>query len=139
MNKPIFVDTSAWIMLLNSSERQHKEAKERYRQLANTKLVVTNLVISETYTWLRIKVGFKEALNFLNAMQRKKELGQLEVIYSDYNFEQEAVLLLKKYRDHDFSYADAVSFAVMKKSGLKSAFAYDSHFVTAGFNLQNRL
>ncbi len=136
MNKGIFVDTSAWIMLLNRSEQQHEEAKQLYRQLNNSKLVVTNLVIGETYTWLRIKVGFREAANFLSAMQRKVEIGQLEVVYSDYNLEQDAVLLLQKYRDHDFSYADAISFVVMKNRGLKRAFAYDSHFITAGFILQ---
>lgn len=136
MNKGIFVDTSAWIMLLNRSEQQHEEAKQLYRQLNNGKLVVTNLVIGETYTWLRIKVGFREAANFLSAMQRKVEIEQLEVVYSDYNLEQDAVLLLQKYRDHDFSYTDAVSFVVMKNRGLKSAFAYDSHFITAGFILQ---
>jgi uncharacterized protein len=136
MIKAVFVDTSAWIMLLNGSERQHKEAKELYRQLAGRKLVVTNLVISETYTWLRIKVGFRAAADYLNAMQRKVEIGQLEVVYSDYSLEQDAVLLLQKYRDHDFSYTDAVSFALMNKRSLKSAFAYDNHFITAGFILQ---
>lgn len=139
MSREIFVDTSAWIMLINSSEKNHGDAKKRYGQLAGSRLAVTNLVISETYTWLRKKAGAEDALKFLNVMQQKTELGQLEVFYSDPGLEEEAVKILSKYRDHDFSYPDAVSFALMKKRNIKKAFAYDSHFITAGFNLVNKM
>ena len=134
-----FVDTSAWIMLINKSESHHHKAVEIYRQLINSELVVTNLVVSETYTWLRRKDSDHSALRFLDSMQRKVEIRQLEVIYSDYGLEQEAIKLLKKYREHKFSFADAVSFIIMKKMGMEKAFSYDRHFLTAGFEVINEI
>jgi len=37
--------------------------------------------------------------------------------------------------DQDFSLADALSFAFMRKEKIIEAFAYDQHFTTAGFTL----
>ena len=40
---------------------------------------------------------------------------------------------LTRYADQDFSFADAVSFAVMTERGIRDALALDHHFVVAGF------
>lgn len=40
---------------------------------------------------------------------------------------------------HLFSYADAVSFALMQKEKINDAFTYDRHFLTAGFTTINYL
>jgi predicted nucleic acid-binding protein len=45
----------------------------------------------------------------------------------------EAERILRQYADQDFSYADAISFSLMHHRGLTDAFAFDQHFVTAGF------
>jgi len=37
--------------------------------------------------------------------------------------------------DQDFSLADALSFAFMRREKIIEAFAYDRHFTTAGFTL----
>ena len=56
-------------------------------------------------------------------------------IYSDQSLEQDAENILVKYQDQDFSYTDAVSFAVMRRDGIDRAFSFDRHFVTAGFTI----
>jgi len=40
---------------------------------------------------------------------------------------------LTRYDDQDFSFADAVSFAVMTERGIRDALTLDHHFVVAGF------
>ena len=40
---------------------------------------------------------------------------------------------LGRYDDQDFSFADAVSFAVMTERGIREALTLDHHFVVAGF------
>ena len=40
-----------------------------------------------------------------------------------------------KYKDQDFSYADAVSFAVMRERDIDRVFAFDHRFLIAGFTL----
>jgi len=54
-------------------------------------------------------------------------------IYSDTTLEFKAEKILEKYQDQDFSYTDAVSFALMRELKIGKAFAFDRHFVTAGF------
>jgi uncharacterized protein len=135
MSKRIFIDTSAWIMLLNKSESGHQEAVRIYENLNRIGLITSNLIIGETYTWLRIKTGFQAAFGFLQTISRKAELRQIEIIYANALLEQQATLTLEKYADQRFSYADAVSFCIMQNLKIKKAFAYDQHFITAGFQL----
>jgi predicted nucleic acid-binding protein len=42
---------------------------------------------------------------------------------------------LERFHDQSFSLTDAVSFELMRRERLKSAFAFDKHFHTAGFEL----
>ncbi len=139
MNNLIFVDTSAWIMLINKSEIDHRAAVEIYGKMSKATFVISNLIIGETYTWLRKKVGYDKALEFLKAIDKKIERNQVKIIYSEPELEEQAVKLLEKYREHDFSYADAVSFSIMRNLRVKQAFAYDRHFLTAGFEIVNDL
>jgi predicted nucleic acid-binding protein len=140
MNKAVFVDTSAWIMLLNKSEELHEDASSIYNNLLEGVFLVTsNMVVGETYTWLRKKVGFAPAFRYLSALDRKEKLGQIAIMYSDAVLEKEAVNILEQFKDQVFSFADAVSFAVMRKNGIRKAFAYDRYFLVAGFELMNRL
>jgi predicted nucleic acid-binding protein len=61
--------------------------------------------------------------------------SRIRKIYSDRVLDEKAEDILRKYQDQDFSYADAVSFAVMKQYGIGQAFSFDEHFITAGFTL----
>jgi len=42
---------------------------------------------------------------------------------------------LGRFSDQRFSLTDAVSFEVMRREQISRAFAFDQHFVTAGFEL----
>jgi predicted nucleic acid-binding protein len=46
-----------------------------------------------------------------------------------------AEAILRKYKDQDFSFVDAVSFAVMQEQKITTAFSFDSQVVIAGFAL----
>lgn len=50
-------------------------------------------------------------------------------------WEEAAEELLAHYGDQDFSYVDATSFIVMRRLGLREAFAFHHHFAVAGFSL----
>ena len=56
------------------------------------------------------------------------------VILSNLDFEIAAVTdWLTPFKNQDFSFADAVSFAVMKARRIKHALTLDHHFAVAGF------
>ena len=47
--------------------------------------------------------------------------------------ESKAYDLLKRFRDQSFSYVDGTSFVLMQEKKITEAFAFDKHFLTAGF------
>ena len=130
----IFVDTGAWFALTDKSDQYHNRAVEIYPKLLNSyrHLTTTNLVIAESYILIRRTLGHRPGIVFLENLGASPRVIK---IYSDSILEKAAEDTLKKYQDQDFSYTDAVSFAVMKQYGIEQAFSFDVHFVIAGFTL----
>lgn len=130
----IFVDTGGWIALLSHADSHHAHASAAWPGILRRfhQVVVTNLVIAESYTFLRREVGFAPAWALLDRLQATP---RLELVYADAEMEGDARALLRQYRDQEFSYTDAVSFVTMKRKGITHAFGFDRHFLTAGFEL----
>jgi len=130
----IFVDTGGWIALMSRDDAHHAPAVAAWPDILRRfrRVVATNLVIAESYTFLRRAVGFPAAWALLERLQLTPRLA---LIYADADLEGDARALLRQYGDHDFSYTDAVSFAAMRQTGITQAFGFDRHFVTAGFTL----
>jgi predicted nucleic acid-binding protein len=57
----------------------------------------------------------------------------LEIICSTRDDETEAISLVRKYSDPNASFTDCLSFVMMKRDRLTTAFTVDHHFVHAGF------
>ncbi len=133
-NDTIFVDTGAWYALADKSDAFHRKAASIFPRLLRKyhHLTTTNLVIAETYILLRRALGHQQAIAFLQNVSASPRIVKL---YSDATLENMAEAILRQYEDQDFSYTDAVSFAVMKRYGVSHAFSFDKHFVTAGFTL----
>lgn len=129
----VFVDTGAWIALAAEDDAHHEEAAEAYPELLRKyRLVTTNLVVAETYILLRREAGHRAAIEFL---ERLAASPRIRKVYSTPELEREAEEILRRYKDPDFSYTDAVSFALMQQEGIEEAFAFDAHFRTMGFLL----
>lgn len=130
----LFVDTGAWFALADKSDQYHSHAVEIYPKLLGKyhHLSTTNLVVAETYILIRRALAHEAAIVFLENIAASPRVMK---IYSDSTLEDMAEGILRKYQDQDFSFTDAVSFAVMEYYGIKQAFSFDQHFVTAGFNL----
>ena len=130
----LFVDTSAWFALADKSDNYHQKAINIYPGLIKDfdNLITTNFVIAETYILIRRSLGHQAAVIFLESITTSPRIRK---IYSDRVLEEKAEDILRKYQDQDFSYTDAVSFAVMKQYGIEQAFSFDEHFNTAGFAL----
>lgn len=128
----VFVDTSAWVALADSDDSYHSKASKIYPRLLkeSKNLVTSNFIIAETYILILKTIGRKAALNFLESISASP---RILIIYSNHGLENEAINILNKFNDHNFSYTDAVSFAMMQHQGIKKAFSFDKHFVVAGF------
>jgi predicted nucleic acid-binding protein len=128
----LFVDTGAWFALADKSDQYHIKAVKIYPELLSSynNLKTTNLVIAETYTLIRRALGHQAAITFLENIAASPRVIK---VCSDNILEEKAEKMLRKYQDQNFSYTDAVSFAVMKQYVIQKAFSFDQHFVTAGF------
>jgi predicted nucleic acid-binding protein len=132
MPQELFVDSSAWLALADKSDKHHAKATSVYPDLLerHQRLVTTNLVIAETYILLRRSLGSQPALEFL---ERVAKSPRIEKAYSTMALELEAERILRQYADQEFSFTDAVSFAMMQARGIEKAFAFDKNFTIAGF------
>lgn len=133
MATEIFTDTSAWVALVDQHDSLHSTMVNFYPQLLSDWRiwVSTNLVIAESYTLIRARSTYNASMQFLTLLENSRRLLK---IYSDTSIDGQAEAILRRYKDQDFSYVDAVSFAVMKNRGIAAALTFDHHFATAGFN-----
>ena len=134
MAQELFIDASAWVALAHTKDNDHEAAKETYARTLQEyqKFVTTNLVVAETHALLLRRMGYSPAIQFLDVLEKS---SRVLYVYSAKDLEDEAGEILRKYKDHAFSYADAVSFAVMKQRGITDVFTYDQHFRAMGFRI----
>ena len=132
MSQPVFVDASAWVALADTRESRHADAVRIYADLIRCRstFVTTDLMVAEAHILIRRRISHQAAITFLEDVN---ENPRIEIVYTNARLEAEAKLILRQYDDQDFSFADAVSFALMRERGITHAFAFDQHFVTAGF------
>ena len=128
------MDTSAWVPLADTRHADHARlaAALEERVLGGARIVTTNLVVAETHALLLRRGDRRVALKFLREVVRdpivvERSTGELERrALEDW---------LVPFDDHDFSFADAVSFAVMTDRGIREALTLDRHFSVAGFRV----
>ena len=134
MTREIFIDTGAWIALADTTDNVHLAAIETYPLVLQQwdRLVTTNLVVAEAYNLIRRRLGYKAGMHFLETLRKSPRLIK---VYSDETLETQAETFLHQYSDQTFSLVDAVSFALMTQREIGEAFAFDRHFITAGFTI----
>ncbi|MGH7798771.1 MAG: type II toxin-antitoxin system VapC family toxin [Candidatus Binatia bacterium] len=124
------VDTSAVYALLDRDDANHRKALTILRSLPRRNLtpVLSNFVVAESHALILSRLGARVARDWL-----LKQIWPIEPITGV--DEKRARDIIQRYEDKSFSYADATSFALMERLGLKDAFAFDSHFRQYGLKL----
>jgi predicted nucleic acid-binding protein len=128
-SRSIFVDTSAHFALANIKDIDHEDATKFLEQLLQEHVVlfVSNFIIAETYTLMLRKIGRDKAIDYIENLKKTAEIERISMID-----EKRAWEIILKYKDKDFSYTDATSFALMERLELSEAFAFDDHFEQYG-------
>ena len=132
MSRELFVDTGAWLAILDPRDKYHQVAVAFYQEalVHYPRLLLTNLVVAETYINVLRNAGYHKALSFLDLIEQS---SSVQCIWSSQELETRARDILRRYDDQGFSYTDAVSFALMQQRELTEAFAFDHHFSAVGF------
>ncbi len=126
----IFVDTSFWVALTNRRDDRHDEANALLTAHESDRLITTNDVRGETWTFLRRRAGHRAAVGFLDVLHTSL---RLELVRVSDSAEADAGAWLRQRDDRKFSWIDATSFATMRELKIVEALAFDGDFSAAGF------
>jgi predicted nucleic acid-binding protein len=132
--KRVFVDASAWIDLMDSNERHHKDAVAFHKSLAPMTLRITTWgIVSETFTWIRYHIGYREASRWLALKDSLEHQGFLQVVYPDSQLEVGIRKVIGRFHDQQLSYVDAFSIAMIQsRPDIDAIFAFDHHLSLTG-------
>ena len=123
----IFVDTSAFLALENRQDSHHSRAlhfKDDCLKRGHP-LITSDYVLDESYTIIRLRASHTLSVQFGENL-RKSRLIRIEYLTPE--IIEKAWRLFKTFSDHDFSFTDCTSFALMERLHISTAFTFDAHF-----------
>jgi predicted nucleic acid-binding protein len=128
----LLVDTSALIALFLPDERNHREAASFGRQKPEPRFVLTELILAELATRLRVRVGADRAVEVARDVLRSK---RYQLVFTDPELLEGGLARMVRFSDKHLSLTDCVSFELMEKLDLKAAFTFDRDFRDCGFEM----
>ncbi|HEX3608461.1 MAG TPA: PIN domain-containing protein [Solirubrobacterales bacterium] len=127
----IFADSSFLIAYMIGRDSNHEAAAHLFERFADRRIVTTNHVRGETWTWLCSRTWHGKAVAFLDSVG--KASSYIEVARLPVEPEDESLRWLRKHDEREYSFVDATSFAYMRARGIQEALAFDGDFAAAGF------
>ena len=129
----VFVDTSAFLAVLDRGDGRHAAAKEAWERMLSRgdSLVSHNYILVETSAVLLRRLGMEAARVF-----ERDIVPVLRLVWVTRDVHEAAVGAHLLAARRDLSLVDCVSFEVMRRTGLRKAFAFDPHFRDYGYELE---
>jgi hypothetical protein len=124
----IFVDTGGWFAYFIPDDPDYAVATA-WMKSRTAHLATTDYILDELLTLLRARGHKRRAIEIGTAIL-EQTLGVIEKVEED-DIER-AWTIFRDYDDKDWSFTDGVSFAVMERLGVTTAFSFDQHFHQRG-------
>ena len=130
----VFVDTGSWIALALTRDPLHQRAADTWGQLGGVgaRLHTSASILVETFTFLDRNTTRNVALAWKDSL---KVVPRLRVWPCTARHLDRAWKYFERPQFHKLSAVDALSFVLMAERRIRVAFAFDSHFATAGFRM----
>ena len=126
----IFADSSFWIAATLRGDDRHALAAQLADVFAGQLVATSNLVVGETWSFLRRRDTHRTAMSWL---QRLRSAAGVRIHRVEPDMEDEAWSWLGAHDERSYSFVDATSFALMRRLQLREALAFDGDFTAAGF------
>ncbi len=125
----IFLDTSAIYAWIDRGDPRHAQARARLAALLerHETLVTHNYVLVEAMSLVQSRLGTPAALKLAS------DARAFTVEWVDRAAHQEAVRRWEQRARRQVSFVDEVSFLVMRRREVRTAFAFDADFEAEGF------
>lgn len=122
-----FADTSFWFARHVTADPHHPLAR---RIRPAPVVLTTEVVLGETWTLVNRRVGHAAAVACVQAIRSLPGVAVEQVADADH---ERAWRWLERHDEREYSFVDAVSFAVMARRRIAEALAFDGDFAAAGF------
>lgn len=126
----VFIDTSAFLAVLDSDDSHHGKAKAAWLKLLDSDetLITSSYVLVETIALLQNRLGMEAVRVF-----QEDVVPVLNLLWVDESTHTAGMSALLAAKRRKLSLVDCVSFEAMRHSGAKTAFTFDGHFREQGF------
>lgn len=127
----IFVDTSAIYAWANTADRNHDTAVRRLQTILDRgePLLTHNYILLESTALLQARLGVAAALGLA------RDSRIFTVDWVDDQLHAAGIRELQRMGKRQISLVDHISFLVMRRRDVTTAFAFDPDFLSAGFDL----
>lgn len=128
-----FIDTSAFLAVLDESDSHHKAAKPFWTKIINAGdiLLCHNYILVESSALIARRLGIEAARVF-----EQDIVPTLQIIWVTKEVHYAAAGAQLVANRSTLSLVDCVSFEVMRRTGIQKAFAFDRHFRDYGYDLK---
>lgn len=128
----IFIDTSAFLAVLDRSDERHAAAKGTWEEMLNGDhtLLCHNYILVETTAILTRRIGTESVRVF-----ERDVVPILRLVWMTREIHEAAVGAHLAAGRRALSLVDCASFEVMRRTGVRTAFAFDPHFREFGYEV----
>ncbi len=126
----LLADTSALLALVMRNDQHHAAAARFVRAHAGVRFLLTDLILAEVATRLRVRAGTERAVAFCRDL-----LGSPhhQLLFVDADLLEGGLMHMQRLADKRLSLTDCISFEVMRRLSLAGAFAFDDDFRACGY------
>lgn len=118
------MDTSVFYAFYNKQDVHHIDSVCLLTHIVEGKYgkpYTTDFVVSETFTLVRYRIGWKASVGFLQALEK----SGLKVIFVDNEFFSEIIKILKRYQNKKLSFTDASLIYISESYRIDNLASYD--------------
>jgi len=126
----IFIDTSAFLSVLDADDENHLKAKKKWEDLIfrDHVLICSNYVLVETFALIQHRLGIEAVRAF-----QEDVAPLLTIEWVNEPIHHVGVVGMLASGRRRVSLVDCISFDIMRRLGIKTVFAFDRHFKEQGF------
>lgn len=128
----IFMDTAAFLAILNSNDRFHQPALQAWKEILSSDSILfsSNYIILETIAILQHRFGVEAVRLFESEIMPVTEL-----IWVDEAVHKQGMSALLAANRRTLSLVDCTSFEMIRQAGFDAVFTFDPHFYEQGFKI----
>jgi predicted nucleic acid-binding protein len=130
--RDIFVDTAAFLAVLNSEDQYHPAARQAWEDIlaSAAAIISSNYVILETIAILQNRFGMRWVKFFESEI-----LPVVDLQWVDESIHNQGLSALLTANRRSLSLVDCTSFEIIRRLGLELSFTFDPHYLEQGFEV----